>query len=289
MKVLVLGGTRFFGIHMVNNLLSKGHEVTIATRGNKEDYFGSKVERIIIERTDFNNMKNAFKDKSYDVVCDNLAYCSNDVKYAMESIDCKRYIMVSSAAVYNLHLDTREESYNPLEKEIIWCDRTGFEYGELKRLAESVLVKSYSTKESIAVRFPFVIGKDDYTNRLLFYVEHIVKEKPMFIDNVNKQMGFVSSDDAGKFLSFLVENEYCGSINGSCNGTISLREIIDYTERRTNKKALLDSNGDIAPYNGVADYSLNTNRASHLGFSFSKLSDCIYDLINYYIDYCDKK
>ena len=33
MKILVLGGTRFAGIHLVNELLAKGHEVTIATRG----------------------------------------------------------------------------------------------------------------------------------------------------------------------------------------------------------------------------------------------------------------
>lgn len=28
----------------------------------------------------------------------------------------------------------------------------------------------------IAVRFPFVIGEDDYTERLMFYVEHTIKE-----------------------------------------------------------------------------------------------------------------
>lgn len=33
MKILVMGGTRYFGIHMVNKLLEQGHEVTIATRG----------------------------------------------------------------------------------------------------------------------------------------------------------------------------------------------------------------------------------------------------------------
>jgi nucleoside-diphosphate-sugar epimerase len=33
MKILVIGGTRYFGIHMVNKLLEQGHEVTIATRG----------------------------------------------------------------------------------------------------------------------------------------------------------------------------------------------------------------------------------------------------------------
>lgn len=33
MNILVIGGTRFFGIHMVNELLTAVHDVTIATRG----------------------------------------------------------------------------------------------------------------------------------------------------------------------------------------------------------------------------------------------------------------
>ena len=31
MNILVIGGTRFFGIPMVNELLTAGHDVTIAT------------------------------------------------------------------------------------------------------------------------------------------------------------------------------------------------------------------------------------------------------------------
>ena len=38
MKILVIGGTRYFGIHMVNKLLEQGHEVTIATRGKAHQY-----------------------------------------------------------------------------------------------------------------------------------------------------------------------------------------------------------------------------------------------------------
>lgn len=38
MKILVIGGTRYFGIHMLNELLSAGHDVTIGTRGIALDY-----------------------------------------------------------------------------------------------------------------------------------------------------------------------------------------------------------------------------------------------------------
>lgn len=35
---------KIFGIHMVNELLTAGHDVTIATRGKASDSFGDKVD-----------------------------------------------------------------------------------------------------------------------------------------------------------------------------------------------------------------------------------------------------
>ena len=46
MKVLVLGGTRFFGIHLVDELLKSNCDVTIATRGLTSDSFGNKVKEV---------------------------------------------------------------------------------------------------------------------------------------------------------------------------------------------------------------------------------------------------
>ena len=44
MNILVLGGTGFFGKHLVWELLHRGHEVTIATRGRTPDDFGRLVK-----------------------------------------------------------------------------------------------------------------------------------------------------------------------------------------------------------------------------------------------------
>ncbi|CAN7742153.1 NAD-dependent epimerase/dehydratase family protein [Paenibacillus sp. LjRoot56] len=46
MKILVLGGTAFFGRRLVRLLLGDGHDVTIATRGQTPDDFGDAVTRI---------------------------------------------------------------------------------------------------------------------------------------------------------------------------------------------------------------------------------------------------
>lgn len=285
MNVLVLGGTRFFGIPMVKDLLERGHKVTIATRGNAKDDFGNKVNRIIVERTNAESMNKAFEGKHFDVVIDKIAYCSNDIQYAMDSINFDKYIYMSSTSVYNpKHLNTVEDDFDGLSKNFVWCGRMDFPYEQIKRQAEYALWQKYSDKKWLAVRYPFAIGKDDYTKRLFFYVEHTVKSIPMNIDNLDCQMSFIRSDEAGKFLSFLVESDTVGAINGSADGTISLREIIEYIESKTGSKAIIDASGENAPYNGEPEYSINTDKAKSLGFKFSSLREWIFDLLDYYIE-----
>lgn len=284
MKILVLGGTRFFGIQMIEELLRQGHDITIATRQNTKDNFGDKVSRIKVERTDPVSMKNSFKGKKYDVVYDKIAYCSNDIKYAMDSIDHDKYIYMSSTSVYDpKKIDTREEDFNGIDKELIWCSRPDFPYDEIKRQAECALWQAYPNKNWIAVRYPFAIGEDDYTQRLLFYAEHTMKSIPMNIDNLNCQMGFIRSDEAGKFLAFLADKNFSGAVNGSAHGTISLNEVIHYVEDKTGTKAIITADGDNAPYNGEPEYSINTEKAENLGYKFSDLKDWIFDLLDHYI------
>ena len=285
MNILVIGGTRFFGIHMVEELLKMGHDITIATRGQASDSFGDRVKRIIIERTNEDSIKNAFKEKHYDVVIDKIAYCSNDIKYAMENISCDKYIYMSSTSVYDpKHMDTLETDFDGYSNDFVWCDRMAFPYEGIKRQAEYALWQKYSDRKWIAVRYPFAIGKDDYTKRLLFYVEHTMKSIPMNIDNLDYQMGYIRSDEAGKFIAFLVDKDVNGALNGSSEGTISIKEIIHYVEKKTGTKAIIDKEGDEAPYNGEPEYSINTEKANALGFRFSRLNDWIYELLDYYIE-----
>ncbi len=290
MKILVIGGTRFFGIHMVNELLERGHDVTIATRGKSSDEYGDKVKRIVMERTNEASIREALKGTHYDAVIDKIAYCSNDIKYVMDVVDCDKYIHMSSTSVYEpKRINTVESDFDGTSKELIWCDRKDFPYEQIKRQAEYALWQKYSDRNWIAVRYPFVIGKDDYTKRLLFYVEHVMKFIPMNIDNPDYQMGFIRSDEAGKFMAFLVDKDVRGAINGSSEVTISIKEIISYVEKKTGTKATIDEKGESAPYNGEPEYSINTEKAQSLGFKFSSLHDWIYELSILSYIFCTKK
>ena len=65
---------------------------------------------------------------------------------------------------------------------------------------------------------------------------------------------------------------------------ISPRDIIEYIEKITGKNAVLDANGDEAPYNGTtSNLSYDTTKARQTGFRFSDSNEWIFDLIKLYL------
>ena len=107
----------------------------------------------------------------------------------------------------------------------------------------------------------------------------------MYIDNMDEQIGYIRSDEAGEFIAFLAEDDsFTGPVNGASHGTMSIRELVTYVENRTGKKAVLSPDGDPAPYNGETSYSINTELAESLGFRFADLDKYIYDLLDHFID-----
>ena len=284
MKILVLGGTRFFGIRMVQDLLKMGHEVAIGTRGLSKDPFGEQVKRIALDRSNGESLRQALQGKRFDLVIDKIAYCSNDIKRLLDFIDCQKYIYMSTTAVYApKKINLVEEDFDPLAMDLVWCERKDFPYGQVKMQAEAAITQKYPGQKYIVVRYPVVLGKDDYTKRLLFYAEHVARSVPMYIDNLDAQMSFIRSDEAGAFMAFLADKNFCGAVNGASKGTVSLREIIEFLEKKTGKKALLSADGEAAPYNGESEFSVNTDKAKALGFEFSDVNDWIYDLLEYFL------
>lgn len=81
MKILVLGGSSFFGKKLVRKLINNGdNEVTIATRGNRviDQDISSKVRQVVVDRTNINLMKQALGTENFDVIYDQI--CFNPLK-----------------------------------------------------------------------------------------------------------------------------------------------------------------------------------------------------------------
>lgn len=103
-NILIIGGTRYFGKLLMQQLVEQGHQVTIATRGRTPDPFGDTVNRVRVDRRDIVAMTAAFKNAPvFDVIYDQMCYTPLDAQVSVQvfSGKVKRYVMASTIEVYN--------------------------------------------------------------------------------------------------------------------------------------------------------------------------------------------
>ena len=279
MKILVVGGTGLVGSHITRQLLKLGHDVTIATRGARSDGFGDQISRVFFDRLNPQEISAALEGTFFDVIFDTQAYSSDEIKFLLDYANCNRYIEVSTVAVYapEFGLNLREQDFDPSTHPLKWCSRSDFPYDEIKRQAECAMYQTYKHIPSAAVRLPFVIGTDDDSRRLHFYVEQILGQKPMNIDNLNEELSFIRSDEAGRFIAWLADKDICGPVNAASRGTISLAEIIAYVEMKTGISAILSKDGDQGAYNGSPGHKMVLDKCD---FDFPNTKDWIFDLLD---------
>lgn len=289
-NILVLGGTQFFGKQLVEKLLADGKSVTIATRGLAADPFGNRVNRLIIDREDDETVFAAFKDGEWDVVYDQTCLSPKELRATTEALKgkVKKYVFTSSQAVYEYGTNHKEEDFDPNTFTFSFKGRReylGYEgYQEAKRASEALLFNGQPF-EVVSVRFPIVVGKDDYTERIKFHVEKVMREEEIGARNFDIRFSFISSDEAADFLYKMGESNFTGSINPGSRGDISLMELIQIIESHVSKKAVITTEvtkENASPFGLEGSWSINTEKAENLGFIFSELNGLLNDLIQFY-------
>ena len=281
MNILIVGGTRFFGIPMVNSLLAHDHDITIATRGNRPLSFDGSVEHVTMDRTDPQSVRTALAGRSFDLIIDKVAYSSNDVKHLLEYVSFERYIQMSTCSVYkDSHTDINEDEFDAESYPLVWTERTD-DYGEVKRQAERAAYEFADRSKCAFVRYPVVMGEHDYTGRLSFYIDHIRNRIPMMLKGQDSLTSFIHETEAGEFIVYLAEHFACGPLNGCSRGAVKISQIIAYIENKLGTKALIHPQGDPAPYNtDEGDMTFSTRKAESLGYRFSDINTWIYRLID---------
>lgn len=285
-SALILGGTQFVGKRLVQLLLDNEVDVTIATRGKTADPFGESVARIKIDREDAASYQ-SFNHKKWDVVFDQTCYSPQEALDTLKALEGKvqKYVFTSSQAVYDFGTKHHEENFQPLEYKSILRGRREYPgyvgYQEAKRAAEAVLFQEAQIPV-VAVRFPIIVGIDDYTNRLKFHVDHVKEGKAMFIENLDMRYSFIDSAEAADFLFQIAKSDYQGPINPGSAEDSSLRELVAFIEKQTHSKAVLHNDGAPSPYNLPGSWSVNTSRANSLGFQFTSLEQLLNQLITHY-------
>lgn len=217
MQVLVIGGTRFVGYHLVWRLIAGGHTVTTLNRGRRPDPFGDRVERLVADRT-ADEFDQVLADRSFDAAVDFAAYTGADTQRVVSTLGKGRvghYIFISSGQVYlvreDYHPPARETDYHgPLLPEPDDpADRGEWSYGINKREAEDVLVSAWAKTgfPSTRLRLPMVNGERDPAQRIETYLWRLLDGGPILLpDGGANVVRHIYSQDVVKTILGILGN-----------------------------------------------------------------------------------
>ena len=173
MKLLVLGGTRFVGRHIVDAALARGHEVTTVHRGKSGADLFPECEHVIADR---DGDLSALSGREFEATIDVSAYFPRQVRslHAALGAGAGRYVLVSTVSVYDQPLARGYDESSPLFPAATEdVDQiTNDTYGPLKVTCELVARELYGDNLTI-IRPTYVIGPWDYTRRFTSWVERI--------------------------------------------------------------------------------------------------------------------
>jgi len=199
MKILIIGGTKFIGPYVVQELHEKGHEVILFNRGQTTHTFPFKIYSIQGDRTELLSFKDKLLAFSPDVVIDMIPYTESDAKQLANIFRglVKRIIVISSCDVYRAYdrlwtvftdklmpmpldetSDLRKEFF-PYRK-IMNPTPDDWKYYYDKILVENT-IRSYSDIDSTILRLPMVYGSGDYS-RIYPYLKRMDDLRPILLD-----------------------------------------------------------------------------------------------------------
>lgn len=283
MKILVIGGTRYFGKRLVHMLLQSKHEVWILSRGQTPDDFANRVERLLADRNDKDAVKKVLGDLRFDCVVDQVCMTAQQAKDAVELFAGRisYYLMTSTLSVYDLGQNLKEEKFIATDYQPIPPTDPMSAYREGKRAAENVFATQEFFKVGFA-RFPIVLGEDDYTLRLANEIKRIRYGQELYYPNLEARMSFVTSEDAAMALQWMVREKRTGSYNFAAKDSIKLAELVKLIEQVVGKKADLvmkPTETNLSPFGIPQDWTMNVSKAEREGFVAKPLSEWLSSLV----------
>jgi nucleoside-diphosphate-sugar epimerase len=158
MRILVIGGNRFFGKKLVANLLKADHAVTLLNRQSHDDGFGSQITRIKCDRYNTNELQMKAGHQSWDLIYDQVCYEASEARGACEIFTnrAERYIFTSSQSVYDNGANLKEADFDPKTYEFSTDVKSQSDYRTAKRQCESVFFHQKNLNRH----------RDSFSNRL---------------------------------------------------------------------------------------------------------------------------
>lgn len=284
MKILVIGGNRFVGLRLCMALdRDPNIDLTVLNRTGQSPH----LKRAAIYKGDRRNLALAGVDQDFDVVVDFACYDDVDAQSSLSYFGkIGRYIFISTASVYEAGADIKEGAFDPAGWDLTDhspSPSAALAYQAGKRRAEALFTQQ-APFDHVSVRFPVILGPDDYTRRLEFHVERIERNQTIFVPNLDARISMIHAEDASAFLKWSLTEKFKGPVNVASPQPIRISELLREIETRVGHRALLvkqPTPQSESPYAPSVDCFLNCDLMAQLGFSGARpIATWLGDLID---------
>jgi len=181
MRVIVIGGTRFSGPHIVRRFLERGDDVVVVHRGTN----CSDTSHVHCDRRELP------RDLHGHLVIDMCCMNEGDARAAAEHFWHERYVVISSGDVYR-NYDGLQRHYDgppdptplaenaPLRAELYPYRQKAAQLGEWVRDYDKILVeRALASERTTIVRYPAVYGPHDEQRRFADWIALIDRGEPV--------------------------------------------------------------------------------------------------------------
>ena len=217
MKILILGGTRFLGRHLVDAALARGHELTLFNRGRTDPDLFPDVETILGDREkDLDRLSG----RTWDAVIDTCGYVPRIVRMSAEALKdaVDRYVFISSLSVYADFSKIDVDESDPVEtSQDETIDETAPEtYGLRKALCERAVQDVFGEEHTLVIRPGLIVGPYDPTDRFTYWPVRVARGGDVLVpDRPDAPIQIIDVRDLSEFIIKSVEHQQSGIFNAT--------------------------------------------------------------------------
>ncbi|HEX8735666.1 MAG TPA: NAD-dependent epimerase/dehydratase family protein [Pyrinomonadaceae bacterium] len=227
MKLLIIGGTKFLGRHLIAAARGGGHAVTLFNRGRHSTENFAGVEQIHGDRhSDLDKLSG----RAWDAVIDTCGYLPQSVKASAEALKdaAGQYVFVSSISAYAGYSQLDFDETAPVaELNDEQMERAaaidpqgeltgpvlGEMYGALKVLCEREAEKAMPGRV-LQVRSGLIVGSFDPTDRFTYWVMRVAKGGEVLAPGAPQRfVQLIDARDLSEWIIKMVEQKLAGIYN----------------------------------------------------------------------------
>jgi len=249
MRLLILGGTRFLGRHLVTAALARDHEVTLFNRGRHSSEAATVVETIHGDR---HSNLDKLRTRRWDAVVDTSGMLPRAVRAAAEvlSDSVDRYVFVSTQNVYADVSKPGVDETSPLKTltneqldRANAIDTSGDPsydelYGGLKALCEQA-AEEVMPDRVLTIRPGLIVGPYDYTDRFTYWVARVAEGGEVLApEPPERYVQFIDVRDLAGWIVKMVEHKETGVYNA--NGptqSLTMQTVLDESRSASDSDA----------------------------------------------------